>query len=287
MKHLLGKVAHTSVGSDVVLNSGSSVSRSDGSAREVAENVGVRLAEVTAAAEGVGLARTTDVVAAGGDIIGGEELALEAGSLKGCVDVEENVALCEDVTALTDLEGVTAVVVPVVVDGVEDGVGLDLGGTARGLVDVVVLEGDVVLGSVEVESPVLVTVAGGGIVTGAVDVRVGDGNVAGCFGTKDNVLASDVGSLREDVSDLNGDMNAKFVLTVTWSIQTLLVPSRVMASPPQTYSGLISEIWMFWMMTFSAPFTIRRPLPLMIPVLPSPTIDLSEATVIPRVPAAL
>lgn len=40
-----------------------------------------------------------------------------------------------------------------------------------------------------------------------------------------------------------------------------------------------------WMMMLLTPETIRRPLPLMIPVEPSPSRVLSEATVIPRTPA--
>lgn len=57
-----------------------------------------------------------------------------------------------------------AVVVPVVVDGVEDGVALDFGGAAGGRVDVVVFEGDHVVRAGEVEGPVLVAVAGGRVV---------------------------------------------------------------------------------------------------------------------------
>lgn len=74
------------------------------------------------------------------------------------------------------------VIVPVVVNGVKDRVGLDFGGATRGLVDVVVFEGDFVVGAVEVEGPVLVPVAGCAVVAGAVDVRVGDCHVAGGFG---------------------------------------------------------------------------------------------------------
>lgn len=58
------------------------------------------------------------------------------------VDVLEDVSLGEDHAAGVDLEGVARVVVPVVVDGVEDGVAGDLGAAAGGVVDVVVLEGD-------------------------------------------------------------------------------------------------------------------------------------------------
>ena len=56
-------------------------------------------------------------------------------------DVLENVSLGNDVAASVHLEGVAAVGVEVVVDGVEEGVSGDFGGAARGVVDVVLLEG--------------------------------------------------------------------------------------------------------------------------------------------------
>jgi hypothetical protein len=84
---------------------------------------------------------------------------------------------------------------PQVVDGVQEGAAGDLGGAARDVVDVVVLEGDVVGGSGEVESPVVVAVAGGRVVDVAVNLAVGDGNAATSLSTKDNVLTADLGSL--------------------------------------------------------------------------------------------
>jgi hypothetical protein len=77
---------------------------------------------------------------------------------------------------------VARIVVPVVVDGVKERIALDFGGAARGLVYVVVFEGDFVVGAVEIEGPVLVAVAGGAVVAGTVDVGVGDCDVAGGFG---------------------------------------------------------------------------------------------------------
>lgn len=64
----------------------------------------------------------------------------------------------------------TTVVVPVVVDGVKQSVTLDFGGATAGLVDVVVLEGYFVVRAVEVKSPVLMTIAGGAVIAGAIDV---------------------------------------------------------------------------------------------------------------------
>jgi hypothetical protein len=72
---------------------------------------------------------------------------------------------------------------------------------------------------------------------------------------------------------------------VTWSIQIMSVLSSVMASPPQTYCGLMLVMCTFWMMTFLVPDTMRRPLPLMMPLLPTPTMDLLDLTVMPSMPA--
>lgn len=63
-------------------------------------------------------------------------------------------------------------------------------------------------------------------------------------------------------------------------------PSRVMASPPQTYCGLSSVMWMFWMMMLLAPLVILRPLPLRTPSAPDPRMVLSEATMIGSRPAS-
>ena len=66
------------------------------------------------------------------------------------------------------------VVVPVVVDGVQVGVALDLGRAAAGLVQVVALQGDLVAGAVQVDVPVVVVVAGCRPGSVAVDLAVGD-----------------------------------------------------------------------------------------------------------------
>ena len=50
---------------------------------------------------------------------------------------------------------------PVVVHSMENGIALDLGGTTRGVVDVVALESDHVVGASEVKSPVVTSVASG------------------------------------------------------------------------------------------------------------------------------
>lgn len=91
------------------------------------------------------------------------------------------------------------VVLPVVVEDVEVGVVLDLGGTAGGLVQVVALEGDLVASTVEVHVPVVVAVASSRVVRLAVDVVVGDGDTVVGLGTEDVVLATDAGSLEHSL----------------------------------------------------------------------------------------
>lgn len=154
--------------------------------------------------ESVDLADTAEVGAAHLVLSSGwgsEEGAVNGGLDNG-VDVLEDVALSEDVATGADLEGVAGVVVPVVVDlseireevgmglfgevnayGVQEGVALDLGGTTAGVVDVVALHGDKVAVTVEVNSPVVVGVAGSGVGGDSVDEVVGDGHALGGLGT--------------------------------------------------------------------------------------------------------
>lgn len=80
----------------------------------------------------------------------------------------------------------------VVVDSVQDGAASELGGTAREVVNVVVLEGDLVIRTSEVQVPVVVSVTGGGPLALAVDVAVGDAHAAGRVLAQDNVLAGDL-----------------------------------------------------------------------------------------------
>jgi hypothetical protein len=78
---------------------------------------------------------------------------------------------------------------------VQEGVALHLGGAAAGVVDVVALQGDQVVGAVQVDAPVVVAVAGGGVGGVAVDVAVGDGHALGGLGAQDDVLTTDASSL--------------------------------------------------------------------------------------------
>lgn len=79
----------------------------------------------------------------------GEDLAGD-GAVDHVAGVLEHVALGEDLSARVDLEQVPAALVPVVVDGVQERVACDLGGAARGVKNVVALEGHEVVGAGEV-----------------------------------------------------------------------------------------------------------------------------------------
>lgn len=205
-------------------------------------------------------------------------------------NVLEHVALGKHIAALTDLESVAGVVVPVVVDSVQNGVALDLGRAAGSVVDVVSFHGDQVVAAVEVDAPVVVGVAGGGVVGHAVDVVVGQGNAVGRRGAEDVVLAADLGGGYvvdpDEVGVVDGDgVTSPDVLRV--DVGDLDVSSCMSArcSGLKGGSGGLGDSGAYWMMMLLAPETIRRPLPLMIPEDPSPRMVLSEATVIPRVPA--
>lgn len=84
-----------------------------------------------------------------------------------------------------------AVVLPVVVDGMQDGVASDLGSATRCAVDVVALECDGVLRASEVECPVVVVIAGSRPVRCAVDLAVGDSDTTGSGLAKNDVLTTD------------------------------------------------------------------------------------------------
>lgn len=149
---------------------------------------------------------------AGGE--GGEDaaLVLEHGGL----DVGEDVALGEDLAAGgAVVEGVARVVLPQVVDGVQHGVAADLGRAAARVVDVVALQGDLVVGASGVQRPVVVAVAGRRVVRLPVEFVVGEGDaVGGCF-AQDDHLAPDHGELavvcREGVSTFASARRSKWL----------------------------------------------------------------------------
>lgn len=166
-------------------------STSNGLALEVAEEASVGATESTRAAEAVELTvaakRSSTRRARGGNT---EELALVTLGVDGVLDVLEDVTLSED-RARVNLESVVRDIVEEVVDGVEESVAGDLGATAGNAVDVVVLEGDEIVGASKVETPVVVVVAASRPAGGTVDLAVGDGDTVAGVVSEDNVLTTD------------------------------------------------------------------------------------------------
>ena len=85
-----------------------------------------------------------------------------------------------------------AVGVPVVVDGVEEGVAGNLRAAAAGVVDVVALESDQIVGASEVHGPVVVAVAGGRPGGRTIDFVVGDSDTIAGVVTKNDVLTTNL-----------------------------------------------------------------------------------------------
>ena len=77
----------------------------------------------------------------------------------------------------------------------QNSITLNLGRTATGMIDIVTLEGDHIAGAIEIDTPVVVAVAGSRVVGFAVDEGVGDGDAVVGFGAQDDVLAADAFSL--------------------------------------------------------------------------------------------
>lgn len=109
-------------------------------------------------------------------------------------DVLEDIALGHHVAG-GDVEGVPGDGVPVVVDGVQQRVSPDLGSAPGGVVDVVALHGDHVVGAGQVDGPVVVAVAGGAPAGGAVELAVGQRHTVGGRLAGDKHLAADEGDL--------------------------------------------------------------------------------------------
>jgi hypothetical protein len=93
--------------------------------------------------------------------------------------------------------------------GVQEGVALDLGGAAAGVVDVVALQGDEIAVTIEVDGPVVVSVTGGRVGGDTVDEVVGDGHALGGLGTQDDVLTTDASSLWLLEGDFLGSLGRK------------------------------------------------------------------------------
>jgi len=191
-------LAETSVLGDAGGNTRSSSGRSNVLALEVGKETSRSHAgESTRAAESVDLtstAKRSGTSGVGGGAGSGEDLSARGAWVDGRRDVLEDVAFSDDGGASADLEGVAAVGVEVVVDGVEESVAADLGAATAGVVDVVALESDHVVGAGEVQGPVVVAVAGGGPGGGAVDFVVGDGDTVGGVVAENDVLTADLRS---------------------------------------------------------------------------------------------
>ena len=171
--------------------------------RKAAEEVCRASAPVTTASELVGLASAAKRAATRGAVVSDCVQQVDA-VLDGLGDRLEDVAFSQDTAVLVrgDGERVAGVVVPVVVDSVEQGslvCAADLGAAAGGVVDVVALEGDCVTAADEEEGPVVVVIAAGGPRSVSVDLGVGDGHAVAGVVAGDDVLAADQGDL--DVVD--------------------------------------------------------------------------------------
>lgn len=176
---------------DNVLCGCSSAGRGNILAAETRQDAGISAGQSARGAVRVDFAVVAKVLLAlrvGRRARAGENLSTESG-LHGLLDVLEDIALSNDLSTRVGLEGVVGVAVEVVVDSMEESVASNLGRTARGVVDVVALEGDEIVGAGEIHSPVVVSVAccrpGGG----AVDFAVGDGDAAGGAVSEDDMLA--------------------------------------------------------------------------------------------------
>lgn len=164
------------------------------------------------------------------------------------------------------------------------GVALNLGHTTGQVVEVVAHHRDHVVRTIQIDSPVVVTVTSRGVVGTAVDQVVGDGDAVIGLGTKDNVLTSDAGSGNvinpDEISVVKGDsITTPNVLRVDISDSDVPGPGQ-WGSQCKYRDGTTH-----WMMMFLAPLTIRIPFPLIPPAEPLPTRLLFELTVIPRTPA--
>lgn len=117
------------------------LSRGNVVAREAREEARVGTAPSTRAGVAVGLAFAAEGAGAGRAVgVRDEDLALLA--IDDGVNALKQVTLGEDLGARVDLESVAVDVAEVVVDGVQEGSSGDLGASAGGVVDVVVLQGD-------------------------------------------------------------------------------------------------------------------------------------------------
>ena len=89
-------------------------------------------------------------------------------------NILKDVAFSNNHTTSSIVKGMTRVRVPVVVDGMEERIATDLGTAARGVVDVVTLHRDQIVGSGQIYGPVMMTIAGRGPARRAIELIVGE-----------------------------------------------------------------------------------------------------------------
>ena len=77
----------------------------------------------------------------------------------------------------------------------EQSVTLDLGATTASVVDVVTLQGDQISITIEVDTPVCVSITGGRVVGNTVDVVVGDTHAVVSGGAQHVMLTTDTSGL--------------------------------------------------------------------------------------------
>jgi len=140
-------------------------------------------------------------VAVGLSSCSGVQAALVVG--RQALDVDEGVAL-KDASGLgiSTFECVPVVVLPYVVDGVEQSSSGQGGRTSGCVGDVVVLHGDLIIGSDHLKSPVVIAVAtSSGVRRLAVDVVAGECDALARVEAEDIVLAAGTSSLMMIVSE--------------------------------------------------------------------------------------
>ena len=286
LSNLVGNLSETSVGSNAGDNGAVGGSRSNVLSGEIGEEAGGGGAESTGRTETVDLASVSKIGGAGCVGAGrwsSEELTVNR-RFSDDWNVLENVALSDDVGTGTDLERVSRVVVPVVVNGVKDGVSLNLWRTSRSMVDVVTLHGDHIVGTIEIDTPVVVSVTSGRVIRDTVDVVVGESNTVGSERTKNDVLTGNVVSGDVINPDHVGAVDGNGVSSPD-VLRVDLFDLDVSGSRVSMNLTRMTLYTTYWIMMLLAPETMRRPFPWMIPVEPSPIKVLSEATEIPRTPA--
>lgn len=172
------KISNTSIGSDRADNSASRSSRSGILALEVGQESGIHHVKAARATKSIELAIVSEVASA--DIVCRgrgrcEDLTTDRGQQRSD-DVLEDITLGDDLGARLGVKGMPTVGVPVIVHCMQEGIAAYLGAATGGVMNVVAFHGDEVAATIEVEGPVVVSVAGGGPACHTVDLVVGDGD---------------------------------------------------------------------------------------------------------------